>query len=155
MNDEYKEGYYKGRAVAGSARFGNAASGGEQLALDLHVPELGRSFTTVLSFAGKAGPYSIERMKACGWKGGADKSLPGIDTNEVDVSISYENYTNGQGETKRQLRVQIATGGFAFKAPMNDKQIGGFLANLTKQMGGSVKGQPMNQGYPAELDDLG
>jgi hypothetical protein len=154
MSEEIKEGYYRGRAVSGTAQFGTAKTGGEQVAFDLHVPELRRSFITVLSFAGKAGPYSLARLKACGWKGGTDLSLPGIDANEVDVHVFYESYVDGQGQTQRALKAEVVTAGFSFKAPMQPRQAEGFLANLTKQLGVAQKGAPMNQGYPESFDEV-
>lgn len=145
---EIQAGFYKGRGVVGSAQLTKAMNGGEQVELELQLAGIDRRVRTKLSFAGKAGPISLERLRALGWKGGSDTSFPGIDTHEVDVEIRYEEW-NG----KQQMRVEIKT--FA-PEPMNDKEAGGFMAKLMeldKRTPRSTK--PLgSKGYPAELDDV-
>lgn len=157
---KYQAGYYRGRGVAGSEQHGYANSGGEQISVDLEVQisdqEVVR-LTTILAFAGKAGAYSIERLKALGWDG--SNELRGIDRNEVDVEIKYE---IPPGKTDEVMRVEIKTGDgrFKFAKPMGDAEKRGFMAALSKQAaqlgGGSAPtngARPRQPGPPG--DDAG
>lgn len=133
MSDRrYKAGFYRARGVAGTEQHGYAQGGGEQVSLELDVQISDQNvvrLTTILAFAGGAGPISIERLKALGWDG--SNELRGIDRNEVEVEIKYE---IPPGKTEEQMRVEIKTGGrFAFKKPMNDQEKRGFMAALSKQ----------------------
>ena len=130
MSNEGKipAGYYKGRALAGSEQYGSK-DGTDQIALDVSVPSLNRTFTTFLYFTDAAAPYAIERLRACGWKGDDITKLVGIDGNEVDVQIKYEVY-NG----KEQMKVEIATGGGTIKlqSVMDEKQKRQFGARISQ-----------------------
>lgn len=99
-------GYYKGRAVAGSEQYATGKNGTEQVAIDVGIPSLNRTYTTFLYFSDAAAPFAIERLRACGWKGDDIANLSGIDANEIDVQIKYEAY---QGQDR--MKVEIATGG--------------------------------------------
>jgi len=103
---DMKAGRFKGRGVAGSEQYGDAGANKTlQVAIDLVLPELGRSVSTFLFFSKDAAPYSIERLRALGWEGNDIRNLKGIDKNEVDVEIISEMY-----EGKQQWRVNILTG---------------------------------------------
>lgn len=140
---DIKAGYYRARGIAGSEQFGSSSNGGEQISveLDVHISDQEtRRLTTILAFSGGALPISIERLKALGWDG--SNELKGIDRNEVEVQVKYE--TNPQKPDEGpQMKVEIKTGGgrFAFKAPMNDQQKRGFMANLSKHAAQMTGGQ--------------
>jgi hypothetical protein len=103
---EMRAGRFKGRGIKGSEQYGEAGANKTlQIAVDLNIPELGRSCTTFLYLSAAAAPYSIERLRALGWKGTDIRNLEGIDTNEVDVEVRSEMYEN-----KQQWRVEILTG---------------------------------------------
>ena len=143
-----KAGYYKGRAIPGSAQHGYAKDGvSEQIAVDLQL-ETGDRVTTVLSFNGGAVPYSIERLKALGWDG--SNELNGIDRNEVEVQIKYE---VPPGKTEEVMRAEIKTksGRFTFNNQMNEQQKRGFmsnLSNLAKQYENGTPPAPQVQQQP-------
>ena len=138
MSEKIPAGTYKGRGVAGSAQLGMTRNGGDQVAIDVEIPSLGRTFTTFLFFSDAAKPFSIDRLRALGWdESSDDPSFPGIDRNEVDVVVKYETY---QGEEK--LKVEILTGGgkVTLKDTMTDGQKRSFMASLktaAKQAGGA------------------
>lgn len=123
-------GVYKGRGVAGSDQYG-VGDKGEQVAVDLNLSDLGRLVTTILHFSEAAAPYSIDRLKLMGWKGG--DTFDGIDENEVPVRISYEQWTSPETQTAEwKMKVDIIATRFSFKTPMNDAQKRGFFAKLNQ-----------------------
>jgi hypothetical protein len=99
------EGRYKAHAIKGSEQYGEAGSGTLQLAIDLEVPELGRTLTAFLYFSEAATPFSIDRLRTLGWQGDNIRDLKGIDANEVDVDVRTEVF---EGQTR--WRVEILTG---------------------------------------------
>jgi hypothetical protein len=115
---EPKEGRYKAKAAQPDAlgaphEFGRSKNGNPELLVHLFMPELQRTYVTVLYFSKDAAPYSEERLRALGC---VDMStLASIDTNEVDVELRYEWY-----EGSWRTRVQILSGGGVFhtSAPM-------------------------------------
>lgn len=142
-------GFYKGRAIAGSEQYGiNPENGNEQIAIDVAIPSLDRSFTTFLYFTEAATPYAIERLRACGWKGVDISRLTDLDANEITIGIKYETY---QG--KERMKVDIATGGGRVKIEnqMDDRQKRAFaarMASLLKSDGGNVS--PAQRSAPAQ-----
>lgn len=145
MSDRIEPGYYKGRAVAGSAQYGLTQNGGDQIALDLDIPATGRVLTTFLFFSDAAAPYAVERLRACGWTGDDITNLVGIDRNEVDIQVKYEMY---KGEEK--MKVDIATGGggrVKLNSTMDERQKRGFAARMKSVLAGGSK--PANGAAPA------
>lgn len=150
---KYQAGFYKGRGVAGSEQHGYSRDGGGQISIDVDVQisdqEVAR-LTTILAFAGKGGPISIDRLKALGWDG--SNELRGIDTLEPDVEIKYE---IPPGKTEEVMRVEIKTAGggrFTFKKPMSEPEKRGFMANLSKQASQLGNGQAPPGASPASWD---
>jgi hypothetical protein len=157
---DIKAGYYKARGVEGTEQHGYAASGGEQISIELDVhlsDQETRRLTTILAFAGKAAPISIERLKALGWDG--SNELRGIGRNEVDVEVKYESNPQ-KPEAGPQMRVEIKTEGgrFTFKKPMSEPEKRGFMVNLSKQaaqLSGGTPQAPSGGGYPSSWDTNG
>jgi hypothetical protein len=156
---DIKAGYYKARGIAGTEQHGFAASGGEQISLELDVAlsdQETRRLTTILSFGGKGAPYSIERLKALGWDG--SDQLRGVDKNEVDVEIKYESNPN-KPDDPLQMRVEIKTGGgrFTMKKPMSEPEKRGFMSALSKQAaqlgGNGAAPTAAGGGYPQSWDE--
>lgn len=144
-------GFYKGRAVEGSEQYGTTDKGTDQIAIDIEIPALNRTFTTFLYFTDAAAPYAIERLRACGWGSMDLSNLAGIGANEVDVGIKYETY-NG---TER-MKVDIATGGgrVTLEKPMGDKEKRAFAARMKGFLAGTAPKPgpkpytPTNRGTP-------
>ena len=127
MSDRVSAGFYKGRAIAGSAQYAlNEKNGNESVALDLDLGEVGQ-FTTFLHFTEAATPYSVERLRACGWKGDDLTNLAGVDANEITVQVKYEVW-----DGKERMKVDIATGGGRIKLEnqMNEHQKRAFAARM-------------------------
>jgi hypothetical protein len=153
MSEQIQAGTYKGRAVAGSAQYGHTSNGNEQIALDLSVPALGRTLTTFLYFSDAAAPWSLERLKACGWAGDNVTDLAGIDKNEIDIQVKYEEW-NGQPK----LRVEILTGSggkVQLADQMDDKTKRAFGARMSQFMKGigSKPADPKATGAKMPFDD--
>lgn len=126
------EGRFKGK-YAGGIQFGIASTGTDQIALDLALDN-GETVTTVLPFTDASAQYSIQRIRALGWKG---RDLGAISeselTEDVDVEVKSESY---QG--KSRIRVEIMTGGrFVFEKPMNLAQRKSFAARFSAFAAGS------------------
>jgi len=144
--DPVPEGQYKAKGIAGSEQYGISGQGEYQVAVDLALLDTPYTVTMALSFAENAAPYSIERLKKLGWKGGSNDSLPGIDTNEVHVVVRYETYKG-----KRQMRIDIVSSKFSFKNPMDDKEKRDFFSRLNKGAS-QVKAPKQDNGCPPDWD---
>lgn len=81
------------------------------------IPDLDNYKTTIVfPFGGDASPFSLERLRAMGWEGDDVRKLDGIDKNDVDVEIKYEEFDGAI-----RLRAQVITRTtFTFKNVMND-----------------------------------
>lgn len=120
-------GVHKGRAIAGSEQYGTSSGGHDQIVVDLSLTELGEQVSTFLIFSDASAPYSIQRLRACGWQGDDLSNLAGIDANDVDVEVRYEMY-----DSKQQMRVQILTGGgrVVLDKPLDDQGKRAFAAKF-------------------------
>ncbi len=132
-------GKYRGRAVAGSEQYGQTKNGNDQIAIDLDL-ETGERVSTFLFFSEKAAKYSIQRLRALGWQGSDLADLSGIDLNDVDVEISYDEW-----EGKQTMKVNIVTGGtVTLDKPLDDKGKRAFAAKF-KGLAASMAGaKPAN-----------
>lgn len=154
-NDDIADGYYDAFGVEGSDVMGVSDNGNEQVAVEVRLIDLNRTVITILNFAPKAEAYSLDRLRALGWKGG--DSLAGIGTNKVQVRAKREYWADKQtGAQRSKVKFEIMTGGrFAFAKPMDDTQKRGFFARLNQlaeQGGGAGKGGAPAGGYPADWD---
>lgn len=117
------EGTYRGRAIAGSEQYGTTSNGNDQIVLNLELTDIGETVSTFLFFSEKAAPHSMKRLRLLGWKGNDLANLEGIDENEVDVRVFYEEY---QGEQK--MKVEIVSGGTVSIQQVDDKGKKAFAA---------------------------
>lgn len=137
-----KDGIYKGKGVEGGVQWGEKDNGNLELILDLMLetddgPVKGQTF---LYMTESAAPYSIERLKALGWKGEsyADlHSLAGIGDKIVDVQKFSQVY-----EGKPQHKLQIVSGGgrFETKKPVDPKLFAARVAAIMGKGSGSGNG---------------
>lgn len=151
MSNRIAAGNYRGRAIKGSEQYGQTSNGNDQIVIDLDLPDIGEKVSTFLVFTDKAAQYSLDRLRACGWKGDDLSNLDGIDANEVDVEVKYEMY---QGQEK--MKVQIVTGGGAVKLKdqLDDKGKKAFAAkyrDLAKSVA-APKAVPAASGSGKDLD---
>lgn len=139
-------GTYKGRAIAGSEQYGKTSNGNDQIVLELDIGG-GVTVSTFLYFSDAAAPYAIKRLRACGWTGDDLSSLVGVDANEVDVAVKYEEY---KGEQK--MKVDIVTGGtVTLETPLDDKEKRAFAARFK---GLAASSRPATNGGPAKAEDF-
>lgn len=124
MTHRIEAGIYRARALSGSAQTGHTSNGNEQIVLTLDLLDIGEQVSAFIVFTDKSAPYSMERLRALGWKGTDLTNLDGIDSNEVNVEVKYEMY---QGTEK--MKVEIRTGGgVVLKDKMDDKGKRAFAA---------------------------
>jgi hypothetical protein len=143
MGERISAGIYKGKGVAGSEQYGTTKNGHDQIVLDLDLTDIGERVSTFLVFSDAAAPYGIERLRALGWSGSDLSDLTGIDLNEVDVEVKYEDW---QGDMK--MKVQILTGGgrVVLKQTMTDKDKRAFGAKFKSLT--AVPGTTAGNGKP-------
>lgn len=141
-----EEGIYKGRAIAGSEQYGKTSNGNDQIVLELEL-DGGEKVSTFLVFSDKAAPYSIQRLRKCGWTGDNLTDLAGIDANEVDVEVRYEEY---QG--KMNMKVQIVTsGGVVLEKQFDAKEKKAFGAKYAKLAASTPIAKPVAAAKPRPL----
>lgn len=128
-------GFYKGRAIGGSEQYAVSSQGTEQIAIDVDVPSLNRQLTVILHFSDAAAPYTIEKLRACGWQGDDLSNLAGIESNEIDVAIKYDTW-----EGKTRMKVDISTGGGRIKLEntMGEQQKRAFAARMKSVIKGEA-----------------
>lgn len=126
MSQRIEAGIYRGRAIAGSEQYGQTSKDNDQIVLDLQLLELGETVSTFLVFSEKAAPWSMKRLRACGWTGDNLADLTGIDSQEVDVQVRYEEYN---GDMK--MKVEIVVGGtVTLENQFDDKSKKAFAAKF-------------------------
>ena len=138
-----EEGFYDA-VCTGEVQFGDSDKGG-QLAVELSIPSLeNTTVTSVLYFSPAAKPYSVAKLKACGWDGEADDIGASVKGNPVRIGVRYE-----QWEGKEQMRVNIfddTARRFRFKKTMSDSAKANFMADIKSKVPGQAGG------YPADWD---
>lgn len=134
---DIKSGIYKAKVVKGSEEYGESANKTPELLLRVHVPELQRELTVVLYFSESASPYSLERLRLCGWKGTDLSDLTGVDENEIEIEVKYEDY---QGAPKMKVGIRSGGGTFSTKTPVDKKA---FAAKVA-----AIAGLPAPTGVP-------
>jgi hypothetical protein len=146
---EPREGRYKAKAASPDGtgaphEFGKSKNGVPELLVHLYLADLQKTYVSPLYFSTEAAPYSEERLRALGCTDLT--TLAGIDTNEVDVELKYEQY-----DGKWRIRCQILSGGGVFHTS-NPMPGGGkeFFANVTATLG-----RPPNLTGPAPAGGAG
>ncbi len=108
-------------------------------------------------FSEKAIERTLQSLKYCGctFPGNDITNLTGIDTNEVEIVLSHEDYTDKEGNQRTAVKVAFVNGGArgvnpdqlldtAKKAAFRAKMLG-TVANLN-QKSGTVNGKPTSAG---------
>lgn len=130
-NQRIPEGNYRGKGIAGSEQYGETSNKNDQIVIELELLDLGEKVSTFLVFSDKAAPYALQRLRALGWTGDNLADLSGIDANEVDVRVFYEEY---QGKTTMKVDI-VTAGGVVLASQLDDKGKKAFAAkyaNLAK-----------------------
>lgn len=125
----------------GDVQYGETSKGNDQIGIQLDIQ--GHLATAILYDTPGARPYTIAKLKACGWTGG--DIGPQIKGKPCRVSVKYEPWTNPEtGETSRNMKVDIydGSGGITFSKPMSDSKKSQFLASLSQAAGVAQQGGP-------------
>lgn len=145
---EIKPGKYVGRARAKSEHydiagprerlpFGMSQNNQPQIALDFDLETQKGDpvgcITIAMSLSKKALPYTVERLRACGWAGKNILELHGVDDQRVQVEVFVQkNPQSGRD----QLRAEVVTGGaastFKMKNPIPIHRLDDFAAYVTR-----------------------
>jgi hypothetical protein len=96
----------------------------------------------VLYFSTASREFSVERLRACGWKGTNIADLTGVDTNDVDIEIRQEEY---EGKTRNKYEIMTGGGRFSTKNPIDPKM---FAAKFEAMGGGGQGGGNGGSGAP-------
>lgn len=154
MTQEHQDRIPAGRYLArctgpDDVQFGYASSGNEQILLRFELLNEGFQGQYVQwfgSFANdQAQQITFRTLRDCGWQGADVTQLDGIDKNEVELLIKYEEY---QG--KRRMKVNVfAPGGGMFTMPkqMNDAEKRAFAQRMK---GAAIASQAPNGTAPAQ-----
>lgn len=108
--------------------------------------------TVAMSLSKRALPYTIERLRACGWAGKNILDLKGVDDQVVGVEV----FKQKNPETGReQLRAEVISGGgamtFKLKNPIPVGRLNDFAAYVTR----GIDAMPAPKANPTtgELED--
>jgi hypothetical protein len=122
-----------------------------QVALDFDL-ETGECITVAMSLAKNALPYTIERLRACGWAGKNILDLRGVDDQFVTVDVFVKKNPNTGREA---LTAEIVTGGsastFKLKTPIPAAKLDAFAAYVTR--GIEAMPPPKASALTGELDE--
>lgn len=118
-----------------------------QVALDFAILSLGGFKVTVaLSFAPNALPYSIERLRACGWQGKNIRQLDGVDRNEIDLELFYDTF-NGRQRLKAEIRTSST---FKLEYQMKEGDLGAFASDVLDYLNKSEGDAPAPAAAPSK-----
>lgn len=146
-------GKYKARAK--SWDLGTTDTGKEQIAVlfDLLSPGYeGRSIPWYGYFTDAALQFTVETMRACGWRGIDLDSLDGLDANEVNLTIEHDTYN---GVTRARVK-WVNNGGALLKNKLEGQarkefahRMRGAIAGLRPQAESNTKQSPTSdEGMP-------
>lgn len=130
-----KVGIYKGRARKRSdgtwAQYGERENGNLELILDVAINDVGvRSLALYIN--DKTLEFTVERLRALGWKGDDISNLDGLGDNEVDIEVSIENY---QGKDRNRYNIMTGGGRFTVQKPVDPKMFNAKFNALRGAMG--------------------
>lgn len=130
-----KVGIYKGKARKRAdgtwAQYGERDNGNLELILEMGINDVGvRSIALYIN--DKTLEFTVERLRALGWKGDDISNLDGIGDNEVDVEVSVEEY---QGKQRNKYNIMTGAGRFSVQKPVDPKMFNAKFAALRGAMG--------------------
>jgi len=139
---DIKAGIYKARVVKQPdgewAQYGESNNQTPQINLDVELQlDGGKTFraTTPLYFSPAAAQYSIDRLRACGWKGADLTNLEGVGDNEVSVEVSHEEY---EGDLKTKVQIMSGAGRFNVANPVEKASWAAKVAAITGNSGAAA-----------------
>lgn len=122
-----EKGRYRGRAAEWA--WGVSSKNNEQLAVAFDfLDHPGQRETKYFSFTDAAFDYSVKALRACGWQGEELDNLDGLDANEVQLVVDWED----DGKGGKELRIQFVNqaGGIALKTIMEPAAVATFAQRM-------------------------
>lgn len=150
-------GKYRARCIDNPAepRLGRSESGNEQIALTFALlDEDGRETSETIDWVGtfaegKATEITIKAMRTCGWTGDSLDSLDGINDNEVELDVQWDEY---KGEKRLRVKWVNRPGGnrILFKTALDPA---GKKALAARLRGAIAASKPAGGSAAAKEDD--
>jgi hypothetical protein len=126
---DYKEGRFTAKALPETVQYGTSGTQGTlTIGVDVRIPELNGTATTLLYFSAAAKQYADERLRAMGWKGNDYAKLEGLGSTEFQVEVRKELY-----DGKTTWKVEVVTGNLKLASPLSASE----FANRLKAMSGA------------------
>lgn len=151
-------GKYRARCIDNPSepRFGRSEGGNEQIALTFAlVDEEGRPTDTTIDWVGtfaegKATEITMKALRTCGWSTDSVDDLTGIDANEVELDVQWDEY---KGERRLRVKWINKPGGnrIAFKASLDE---GGRKALAARLRGAAIASKPAAGSGTSAASDL-
>lgn len=131
MSTDIQTGTFRVRGVAGSATFGTASTGTEQVGVGIEFldgPNMGRRLVWFGSFTENTEDRTLESLRYLGWDSDDISDMKGIGSIEAEAVIEEE---DGQdGKTRIRVKWINRPRGPAFKKPMNEGELRSFSARM-------------------------
>lgn len=142
-------GRFKARAV--DWQLGYSAKGGEQIAIMFKLvggEHDGQHLTWFGSFSEAAVDRTLESLRYCGWASDDLAKIDDLGTNEVELDVIEEEYTNpATGETK--LRSKVNWVNRPFKLDLKKQMTPADIATFAARLKGKAVASRQKVGAPA------
>jgi hypothetical protein len=143
------EGTWRARGV--TAALGFTSNDSEQVGVDLvFSPDQdeevdGRHITWYGYFTEKTEATTLKALRALGWASESLADLSGVDTNEVEVVVAYEQGLDGVERARVRWINAIGGGGLAMKSKMSEDQARAFAERMRGKVLATAKAAPPAQ----------
>lgn len=126
MNEQEMVG--KHRAKARAWGFGKTNNGSIQIGIEFDFLDIpGKTMPYYGSFSGNATEHTLKAMRACGWAGEDLTDLTGLDTNEVSLTVDWDEY---QGKRTLKVKWVNPAGGIGFKERVDVAELADFAFHM-------------------------
>ena len=146
-----KVGMYKARVIKNAdgawAQYGERENGNLEIILDMNMQVEGGFLrrSVALYINDKTLEFTIERLRACGWKGEDIANLEGVGDNEVDLEVTVETATEIKsrspsytGGDKNKYNIITGGGRFTVQNAIDPKMFAAKFAAVRGTMGGGA-----------------
>lgn len=140
-------GKYRAKCIDNPSepRFGRSEGGNEQIALTFALTdEEGHTTDTTIDWVGtfaegKATEITLKALRTCGWKTDNVDNLDGINDNEVELDVQWDEY---KGERRLRVKWINKPGGNRIKF-QNELDAGGRKALAARLRGAAIASKPV------------
>lgn len=113
-----------------------SANNQPQIALDFDLVDARGNpigcMTLALSLAKNALPYTIDRLRACGWRGKNILELAGVETQDVTVDVFIQKDLQGRDRARGEIVTGAGALTFKMKNPIPVARLDAFAAYVTR-----------------------